>query len=217
MGQEQVVESLSAHLDSIKTNYRVGITSCRGIGWAGLSKSDPVKALGMGIARQNAFYVAAGFYVFINSKVLDILLHIHDLIKLLSPEKLLVGISRIALHPFTANPYSYFGKSFGSRIHSAKGYGLLIIIWWVANRSLYTLYGGSNILLQSITLIYVGVGLLSMLTIQKTFNMVLSRLEGVCDELREDILKTRVERGILTLLGIGLAGAIGFLAILSAL
>ena len=76
MDQEKIVEGVGSHLDSFNKTLGLALLAALGFALAGLSDVDPVKALGFEIVKLNAFVVAAIFYIFINLKILGVLLRL---------------------------------------------------------------------------------------------------------------------------------------------
>ena len=213
MNQDRIIEGLGSHLDSLKQTIGWALLLSVAFAWAGLTQADPVKALGIEVSRNNAFVVAVIFYVFVNAKVLDLLLRIGDLMSLLDDEHLAEGLTRVAVHSFIANPFSYFGSSFFARAHSAKGFGLLIVVWWIANSSLFTLANGQTLSTQALMGVFLAVGLGSMLAISRGYSIIIERVKSVDTQLYEILHATRVERSLLTFVGIIGGGFIAFLII----
>lgn len=140
MNQAAVLESIPKHLDALKSTVGWATGMAFIVGWAGLTGEDPVRAFGTEVCREDAFVVAALFFVFMNVKIFDLLFRLSELPFLLDNATLRQGLSAIALHPFVANPFSYFGSgNCIAKITGAKGVSLLILLWWGANVSLLTL------------------------------------------------------------------------------
>nr|VFK23175.1 MAG: hypothetical protein BECKMB1821G_GA0114241_100418 [Candidatus Kentron sp. MB]VFK28350.1 MAG: hypothetical protein BECKMB1821I_GA0114274_100617 [Candidatus Kentron sp. MB]VFK74214.1 MAG: hypothetical protein BECKMB1821H_GA0114242_100235 [Candidatus Kentron sp. MB] len=137
--QKQILESISRHLDDLMVILRWALLLAVGFWWTGVHDIDSSSFLGIKIKQTHALWVAIIFYLTINLAVLDRLLRISDLVKLADDENFHDAFSRLALHPWMLNPFSYFGASMMARAHSAKGFGALIIIWWICNSSLYSL------------------------------------------------------------------------------
>ena len=212
MNQSQIVDSLGDHLDSLKQTVGWALLLSVAFCWAGLTQADPVNALGFSVTRSNAFLVAAIFYVFVNAKLLDLLIRIGDLVQLLNRSHVVEGLTKVALHPFIANPFSYFGTSPLARVHSSKGFGALIFVWWVANSSLFTLAGDQRPTDFWVN-IFFWVGIASMWAISRAYNLSLEAVCIVDDVLHAGIKATTPDRVIGAFLGVVLGGlfAVGVL------
>ena len=204
MNQEKIIDGLGNHLDSLKQTVGWALLLSVAFAWAGLTQADPVKALGLEVSRDNAFIVAVVFYIFANAKVLDILLRIGDLITLLDDGHLIDGLTKVARHPFTANPFSYFGSGFLARIQSAKGFGLLILIWWIANSSLFTLADDLSYFTKALIVGFLVIGVSSMIAISRGHTIIIKRIENVDSQLHETLQATTVDRILFAFIGIGL-------------
>lgn len=212
MDQEEILDSMKSHLDGLNSVVTWALLLAIVFWWAGIQNEEIIDALGMKIHRGYALWVAVAFYLCINLVLLDHLWRVGDLINLTDEAHLSKMISRIALHPWTLNPFSYFGDAIPSRLHSAKGFGALIVVWWVANSSLYCLsrnvMSPLGLLLQGT---FLGIGLASMLAINRVFSIVLKRTEISDPMLHEKLKATRIERSLLTFAGIGLGGFFAFI------
>jgi hypothetical protein len=160
-----------------------------------------------------AYYVCSNFFV------LDYFVRIYSLLRLLDDDHFVKAVTRLSLHSWVLNPFSYFGDDLGSRLISAKGSGGLILVWWLCNASLYGLGSEAALSLPGIALqgLFLGVGLATMLGINRVFFIVLERSKTIHDQLYKRLAATRLERSLLTIAGIGVGGAICYFTQLSGL
>ena len=213
MDQAAVIDSLKKHLDSLKAVIGWSLLLAVGFGWTGLTQEQSVEMLGLKVDRDKAFAVAVIFYIFMNAKALDVLLRLEHLMNLLKDEFFMEGISTVALHPFIGNPFSYFGKGRIARQNSAKGYGLLIILWWIAHSSLYTFADGFDVYARVLTFAFLGVGLLSMLAIERFDKYTKIRLDAIDPGFSEELEKMRRVRRWQVFAGIVVGGLIAWFVI----
>lgn len=121
MNQDTIVDAIAKHLDQLKSTIGWAVLLALVFVWASISNADPIKAVGIDISRQHAFYVAAIIYSLINLRVLDVLLRIGDLITMLEDDHFIDGISKMAVHSFIANPFSYFAMASWHAFTAARG------------------------------------------------------------------------------------------------
>jgi uncharacterized membrane protein YuzA (DUF378 family) len=210
--QEYLLTSLVAHLDNLDATLRGALLLAIAFWWAGIERTAEIQAFGMSISQAWALVVAVVFYLVANLFVLDRLLRIGDLLCLASDANLMRAVSRTALHPWVMNPFAYFGTGVVARTHTAKGYGLLIVAWWLCNASLYGLsrqvLSAGVVLLQVCFMI---IGLASIWAIGRVFLIALSRTKDTHAEVHQQILRTVRERriavGVSVILGALLAAA----------
>ena len=211
MNQDDVIDSLEKHLDLLSALIRWALLFAVVFWWAGVDRHDVVEAFGMKIQRQQALWVAVVTYIIVNLAVLDSLLRIGDLFQLVDSQNMPKAISRVALHPWTLNPFSYFGSGFVARFHSAKGFGALIVVWWVGNSSIYSFTDAPNsllaLLLQGAFLV---VGLSSMAAINRVYAIVLSRTKRHHSKIHDQLKATRAERNLCAFAGIGIGAAFAY-------
>jgi len=212
MDQEEIINSLKEHLDSLRGIIRWALLLAVVFWWAGVQNEEIIKALGIEVKREQALFVAVIFYLLVNLTIFDKLWRIGDLVKLLDTTYLKKGLSKLALHPWEMNPFSFFGNTWTSKLHSSKGFGLLIIVWWVGNASLYSL---SDNLMSSIGLmlqgLFLGIGLASMGAINRAYSIILKCTENYDPVFHGEIKSTQVYRALLTFLGIGVGGLVAFI------
>ena len=207
--QEDILKSIEKHLDDLKGIVRWAIFLAVLFWWAGVNDDNPIKALGMEIDKEYAVIVAVLFYLVINLSVWDRFQRIGDLFDQLDGRNFKKGFTKLTLHSWIINPFSHFGNSTVSRINSAKGFGLLISVWWLCNSSLYALSDNyMNLIGLSLQGIFLLIGLASMRSIIRIEKGIEERLRSI-DKTTYELLKSRkLERSIITFLGIALGGAI---------
>jgi hypothetical protein len=134
-------------------------------------------------------------------------LRIGDLLRLLSGQESLKGITTLATHSWVLNPFSFFGSSRLSHIYVGEGYGLLIVAWWLCNTSLYLLMDDKRSRIAFILLgLFLLIGLSSMGAIQRVYFIALEQLQVVSPGLYSQAMSTAPERTIATYLGILVGG-----------
>ena len=173
MDQEEIVSALKDHVDSLQKIVRWSLLFALAFWWAGIQQSDNIKALGIDFTRGQALFVAICTYLIINLTRLDKLWRVGDLIKLLDNSSITRGLGKLAYHSWELNPYSYFGSSLFARIHSSKGLGLLIIVWWICNSSIYSL--SDNIqapLAKILQAIFLAIGLSSIVAANRSYKII---------------------------------------------
>lgn len=210
MNPEVVLDAVDKHLGAVETYVNWIIIVAIAVGWAGIRRERMIEAVGVKFDRRHAFFAVAVLYLVANVAILILLLRLGDLMVLLSPDNLGSGVTRLATHEWVLNPFSYFGESGISRLHSGEGYGLLIATWWLCNTSLSTLMDDkSSRPAQALLALFLTTGVSSMLAIQRVYAIVLSRLQPEVPSLFVAISATAVERMVAALLGIA-AGALMF-------
>jgi hypothetical protein len=176
---------------------------------AGLTGQDPISVLGMNIARANALFCACAFYLFANTAIMIQFLRVGDLLRRVDESHIVVAVTKLATHKWPVNPFAFFGTTFASKVHTSSGFGVLIILWWIGNASLYSLaddpFTVVGLALQGA---FLGIGLMSMLAVERVYKVVPERLGTVAPDLRAEILSTRPYRLVLTFAGIAIGGAI---------
>ena len=210
--QVAIVDSIDKHLDALKVTIGWALLVAIVFIGAGLTADKHVRALGLTIDIDHAFFVAAAFYTFANLKVLALLIRLRHLMQLLADGELVNGLKKVALHPFIANPFGYF-VSDAPLINSA-GAGLLIVAWWAANSSLLVLSvrsALSGLVAQSENVIlgaFLMVGLASLREIFKFDEYAMERLRPLDVELHQTLKAARKVGQLLTLSGILVGGGL---------
>jgi hypothetical protein len=209
MDQKELADSLGKHLDAAAETVYWALLLAVVFLWAGMTKQDPVKALGMDIARNQAFLAACLVYVCANLFILIYFFRIGDILRRVDDEIFLVALTKLCAHKWAANPFAFFGVTPFAKIHGSCGFGLLIVVWWIGNASLYALsdhaFSRGGLLLQGL---FLGIGLASMFAVQRVLPIVLKRLETVSPELLAEVKATMPYRAVLTFTGIGAGGLI---------
>jgi hypothetical protein len=213
--QDEILKSIDKHMGSLKDTVKSALVAAIIFWWAGLNREDPIKIFGMTIPLDFALYFAIVFYLFINLSVLEKLTRIGNLLRIINDDNLIKAISQISLYSFFANPFSYFGNSLSSRVTSSKGFGVLIVIWWVCNSSLYSLSKNSmtftGLLLQGMFLV---IGIASMIMINMNSSFMLNRVKTINTEFYNELDKIEAERSIVTFICIGIGGVFAYITML---
>lgn len=200
-------------MDSIEAYVDWVILLAVVIAWAGIRRETEIEALGVKFNRRHAFFAVAALYLIANVAFLILVLRIGDLIALLDRNHTIEGITTLATHKWVLNPFSYFGKSGIARLHSGEGFGLLIATWWLCNGSLYTLMDEKKNRRATVLLVlFLGIGLTSMLAIQRVYMILLECLKSTAPNLFAEMSATSFERTVATFLGI-VVGSLIFTAV----
>jgi hypothetical protein len=211
MEQEVILEAIGKHLDAVESTVNWIVLFAVAVSWAGIRKERNIEAFGLKVERRLAFFVASAIYLIANMMVLVFFLRIGDLLLLVEEAKLPKAVTTLATHSWLLNPYSYFGDTAIARLHSCEGYGLLIATWWLCNTSMSTLMEDKRSRTGQVMLgIFLVIGLLSMQTIQRGYQIVQDRLSGPYPQLSHDIGATNAERLVGICLGIIVGGLLFF-------
>ena len=136
-----------------------------------------MRAFGTEVCREDAFVVAALFFVFMNVKIFDLLFRLSELPYLLDNATLRRGLSTIALHSFVANPFGYFGRRIAPPRSQARRRCPSHLLWWGANISLLTFVPPSPSLgFFFIIFLFLAVGLASLFVIYRFYKSVERKL-----------------------------------------
>jgi hypothetical protein len=187
MNQQEILNSLGDHMDSLGKTITFALFISVMMGWAGLTRADPVDALGITIPRTHAFWVAFILYFFVNTKILVILCRLGSLVDLLDKSHLSKGMTKLAVHPLIANPFCLFSVRSKS---NALGIIAIISVWYIASVSLNTLADAAPHLVVIVLYpFFVIVGLFSLLAIRRLFEIALRR-DSEMNPLIASTLKT---------------------------
>ena len=88
LDQVAIVDSIGKHLDALKVTIGWALLVAIVFTGAGLTGDKYVRALGLTIDIDHAFFVAAAFYTFVNLKVLALLIRFRHLMHLLEDSEL---------------------------------------------------------------------------------------------------------------------------------
>jgi hypothetical protein len=215
MDQKELCDSVAKQLDAVAETVYWGLLLAVIFLWAGLTKQDPIKALGMEVGRSYALFVACTFYFIANFFAMIQILRIGDILLRVDKTSLPIALTKLWTHKWAANPFAFFGRSVIATAQGSLGYGLLIVIWWIGNASLYCLVDGSPRSGVTVTLaggLFAAIGLLSMVAIQRVLKIVSSRLSHASGTVGEEFRSTMPVRNIGAFAGISIGGAI-FLAV----
>ncbi|MBR1210315.1 hypothetical protein [Bradyrhizobium sp. JYMT SZCCT0180] len=211
MDQKELGDSIAKQLDAAADTIYWALLLAIVFLWAGLTNQDPIKALGMEIARSYALFIACGLYLATNLFVMVLFLRVGDTLQLVDDLTLPLALTKLGTHKWVANPFAFFGNGQLAKIYSSGGFGLLIIVWWIGNTSLYALsndaFSPIGLLLQGL---FLAIGLASMTAVQRVLFIVMKRVELISPELHAEIGATIPYRAFLTFVGIGTGGMIAF-------
>lgn len=207
MDSEIVRASIDKHLEAIEKILLWALAIAGVVGWAGMSGQEPIKFLGLEATRNDAYWIAGSAFVLANLALLVAFLRIADLLNLLSNGEFIKGIDKLVTHPFLFNPFAYFGNRAAARIHSCFGFGMLIICWWSCYAAVSTLRPRS-VVPPSIEIVFLGVGLASMVAVNRCYSIVISGLKKYQAKYAKELESTRVERTVATFASIGIGGLI---------
>lgn len=211
MDQGTIVEAVSSHLDSLESIFNWAILLAIAVAWAGIQRQQQIEALGLKLKRRDAFFALSALFLVANVAVLILLLRVGDLLALVDAEHFGEALARAATHTWILNPFACFGDGWAGRLTSGEGFGLLIVVWWLCNAALHSILDGSNSHVTRVLLfLFLGVGLASMLAIQRVYGIGLERAEGIDAQLHAAIASTTIVRMVGCLLGTGV-GALLFL------
>ncbi len=99
MDQKELADSIGKHLDAAAETVYWALLLAVVFLWAGLTKQDPIKALGMDIARNQALFVACAFYLIANLFVMIHFLRIGDILQRGSGTFLIVLRKQLRMSP----------------------------------------------------------------------------------------------------------------------
>jgi hypothetical protein len=213
LNQEVLVDAIGEHLGSLESYVNAIVLLAVASAWAGIRRSRQIEAFGTKIDRRYAFWVLAPLYLLGNATLLILLLRVGDLLQQLDGAHLIEGFSKLATHPWILNPFSFYGPSPTARFYSGEGHGLLIVVWWLCNASLYTLMDNKRSWIARVLIgVFLALGLGSMVAIQRVSTLLLVRLSVEDLDLYEAVLRTDFERTLGAAVGI----VVGLLAFLGA-
>lgn len=177
MDQKELADSLGKHLDAAAETTYWGLLLAVVFLWAGLVKQDPIKALGMEIGRGHALYVAFGSYLIANLFVFIHFLRVGDILLRVDDATFPLALTKMCTHKWVANPFAFFGGTLAAKFHGSCGVGLLIVLWWIGNASLYSFVDVfSSPLGLFLLAVYTVIGNASLLAIYRVFPIVQDRL-----------------------------------------
>lgn len=209
MDQEIIVTSIGEHLDTIESYLNWAILFAVAAAWGGVHREPEIEVLGTKVNRRHAFFAAAVLFLVANMAVFILFLRIGSLLELLAPNYRIQGITALATDTWVLNPFSFFGTSAVARFHSGEGFGLLIVVWWLCNTALSTLMDDkSNWRARFLLILFLGLGLASMLSIQRVYGISLNLLEEIDPQFYAAASRTISERIIGSYLGILVGGLI---------
>jgi hypothetical protein len=207
--QDAVVKSLGDQLSALESIIKWSVLIAIPVAWAGIRRDEVIKAGFLEIQRKYAFYAVATLFVIVNVACLVLFLRVGELIVLLEDKNLTKGLSGIAFHSWPFNPFSYYGGGFLARLQSCAGFGLLIVIWWIAYSALATFREGvSYKVFVCFGGVFLGFGLATMRAIYRDYSIILDRLSISNPRLYAAVSDTIPERTVAAFVGIGVGGMI---------
>jgi len=178
MDQKELADSLGKQMDTVADTVYWALLLAVVFLWAGLTEQPLIKALGLEIKRSQALYVACAFYLFANLFILIQFLRIGDLVRSIERTNLQTALTKLVTHKWIANPFAFYGTLPSSMLHGSCGFGLLVVVWWIGNTSLYaladTISSLSAILLQGL---FLAIGLGSILAIRRVYSIIVERVD----------------------------------------
>jgi hypothetical protein len=203
--QPIVIDSIKDNMDMLESMFGWGILVALAIGWAGIIKQGDIEIIGVKVKRKYAFYLVATLYLAVNFALIILFVRLGELLLLLDNANFIDGLSKVTVHTWLLNPYSFFGYSIMSRSFSSLGYGLLIFCWWICYTSLFLLRDGQEtITTKTLPILFLVLGLLALIVIDRNYSIISLRLANVNPEFHNALIATRTERTIVGLVGIGL-------------
>lgn len=213
--QKDIIDGITKHLDDLRSIVNWALLLAVLFWWAGINDDDPIKALGMQINKDYALFVAVVFYLVVNLCVWDRLYRIGDLLELLDNINFKKGVAKLAIHNWILNPFSYFGDGIRTRINSAKGFGFLIIVWWICNSSLYALSDNHFTIVGRILQgAFLLIGLASIRSIVRIERILTTRFKSLDKKIFELLKSRQMEKSILAFLCIGIGGLITYMTMI---
>jgi len=209
---EDLLDSISAHMDALADVVKSTLLVAVVFWWAGLRHEKVIKVFELEIPRQQALIAAIVIFIVLNILVIDKLIRLRALVLLTPDAYVTKAVTRMATHPWAANPFAYFGAFGLSRYSANKGLSALILIWWVCNSSLFTLTDDAmdpiGVLLQGAFLF---LGISSIMLITKVYSAILSRAASIDQELFAALVATSFDRVLNMLLAFSIGGAFGIM------
>ena len=205
INQPNVIDTIKDNMDMLENMFSWAILIALTIGWAGLIKQGDIEIIGIKVKRKYAFYLVATLYLVVNIALIILFARLGELLLLLDNANFIEGLSKVTIHTWLLNPYSFFGYSILSRGFSSLGYGLLIFCWWICYTSLYLLRDGKETsTTKTLPILFLVVGLLALIIINRNYDIISLRLADINSEFYNAINATRTERTVVGLVGIGL-------------
>lgn len=207
--QSIVIETIKDNMDVLESTFSWAILIAITIGWAGLIKQGDIEIVGIKVKRKYAFYLVAALYLIVNFALIILFVRLGELLLLLDNPNFLDGLSKITVHTWLLNPYSFFGYSLLSRSFSSLGFGLLIFCWWICYTSLYLLRDGKETTTtKTLPILFLLLGLLALIVIERNYSIITFRLTNINAEFFNAMNLTKIERSVVEFVGIGLG--VGF-------
>lgn len=203
MNQEAIIEALTSHLNSLEATVSALIIITLATAWAGIQRKDPIEIFSTEVRRKDAAAVLSVIYIISNIMIAFLFWRIGDLILLLEKDTYVEGLSVVATHRWILNPYALFEDSVISQIVASVGFGLLIVVWWMGFTSLYALRDNKNGPTRHVfDAVFLIIGLLSMLCVQRVYLIVLYDLNMLPIKMRETLSHAFIYRSVATFCGI---------------
>ena len=200
--QQDLLDGITDTLTELKTTTRIGVVLGMLFWWAGFSKDDPIKILDAEIHRKHALFIAATIYLGLTYIIWDRFHRVGTLLIELEDQYIEKAFSKLNIHPWILNPFSYFGNDITSRLTSAKGFGLLSLLWWVCNSSIISLANyHMTYLIIAVQLLYLAIGLATMKSYFRVNNILLERMKPINYKVYSVINSRRKDKICLDLIG----------------
>lgn len=187
MDQAVLVDAIGDHLDSLTqiVNWTalISIAMC----WAGIRREREIEAMGLKVDRKYAFYAMATVYSFANLTSFLMFLRLRHLLLLVDDKHFLEAFTTLSTYPWVLNPFSYYGSTSEAHILSSEGVGLLIVVWWLCNSSLYTLLEKQTNNTIFLLILFLGIGLAALVTIEQTNILIANRMSRLDLQVALDI------------------------------
>jgi hypothetical protein len=202
LDQDQIVEALGKHLESIGDVVKWILLLALIFWWAGLHKEESIHALDITISRQQGVLVAVGAFLLANLIVFNRLVNIVNLLENVAADKVEKAFTALAVNQLLFNPFSFFGRSGLARWHCAGGLGILVLIWWLCASALCALvdnlFSWAALLFQGLFLL---LGTMSIVSVFRALGLLADRLRDVKSDLYAPFEAMRLPRIIGFVLG----------------
>ncbi len=214
--QEEVLASVKGHLDSLSATLKWALLLAIVFWWAGVQQEPAIQALGLKIPRAMALSTAVVFYLVVNVLIWDKFYRLGDLLQHTEEGRLRQTLTRLAMHPWFANPFAYFADGEASRANSAKGFGCLVLAWWLCNASLYSLadraFDPVGLVFQGLFLL---IGLATMRAVHRVHLIALQRSTDAAPGFRQRWQASMRPRAWFVIAGVFLGALLALLTQLS--
>lgn len=210
MDNKTLIEALPKYLDSIQTIFSWGVPVSMIVIWAVLKNKEVVVG-GLNFDLSQAFLPVLAVVTGADVAALFNLIQIGSALNALDKTAFNEGVSKLWLHPWVFNPFSFSGTSTLDIVTSSFGYGSLIFAWWIC-------FGCSAALLnylkhpyrmRLLLVVPLLLGLGSMGAIQRVYNIILIRSSSHGADLMLQFSSSLTTRKCIALLAV-LCGTFAF-------